>query len=103
MLILHLKETFYKVHRNLILSRIPRLPLIYHDFDDEDEDEHTLDESLHDVNLMMYWLYHEKLPPRVKIQRAGVLGGMTWDSYKLFKFATRLSAFELMKCIIRSR
>jgi hypothetical protein len=52
---------------------------------------------------MMYWLYHEQLPPRVKIQRAGVLGGMTWDSYKLFKFATRLSAFELMKCIIRSR
>jgi hypothetical protein len=77
MLILHMTETFYKVHRNLILSKIPSLPLIYHDFHDEDENEHSLDESLHDVNLMMYWVYHEKLPPRVRIKHAGVVGGLT--------------------------
>jgi hypothetical protein len=101
MLHLHIneQETFYQVHRSLILTKIPRLPLIYFDLDDEEEDEHTLDESLHNVNLMIYWLYHEKLPLMVKIKRAGVFDGMTWDPIEFYMFAQKLYAFELMDCI----
>lgn len=101
MLILHLKDTeaIYKVHRTLILSKIPELPLIYHDLEDDDENEHTLDEPLHNVNLMIYWVYHEELPPRVKIKRAGTVDGRTWDRYELAKFALRIRALELLKCI----
>jgi hypothetical protein len=100
MLHLHIneQETFYQVHRSLILTKIPRLPLIYFDLDDE-EDEHTLDESLHNVNLMVYWLYHEKLPLMVKIKRAGMFDGMTWDPIEFYMFAQKLYAFELMDCI----
>jgi hypothetical protein len=104
MLFLHLKdvETFFKVHRSLMLAKIPRLPLIYFDLEDEDEDEHTLDESLHNVNLMIYWLYHEKLPPMAKIKHAGAFDGMTWDPIELYKFARRIYAFEFMDCIRNS-
>jgi hypothetical protein len=98
---LHLKnfDTFYKVHRSVILDKIPHLPLIYYDLDDEDENEHTLDESLHNANLLMYWLYHENLPPLVRIERDGIFEGMTWDGIEFCKFATKLSAFKLIDCI----
>jgi hypothetical protein len=97
MLVLNLKDTktFYKVHRTVILSKIPELPLIYHDLEDED----IVDESLHNVNLMIYWVYHEELPPRVMVKRDGKVEGRTWDRYELAKFALRIRALELMKCI----
>jgi hypothetical protein len=99
MLYLHLPETFYKVHRSLILTKVPRLPLIYFDLEDDDGDEHFLDESLHNVNLLMYWLYHGELPLMVKINRDGAFDGMSWDPIEFYMFARKLSAFELMDCV----
>ncbi|KAE9367763.1 hypothetical protein N431DRAFT_514313 [Stipitochalara longipes BDJ] len=85
-----LAETSYKVPKELILSKIPCLPSIYFDLTDEEEDEHKLDESLHNVNLMLYW-----------VKRAEEVDGMTWDAYELIKFARRLLAKELVDCIHR--
>jgi hypothetical protein len=89
------------VHRTLLLSKIPTLPLIYADLDPEENDEHLLNESLHNINLLMYWIYHENLPPVVPIKRFGILEGTTWDPIEFYMFAEKLRAFELMECITK--
>jgi hypothetical protein len=99
MMYLYLKETVFRVHRTVLLSKIPRLPLIYADLDPEEEDEHLLNESLHNINLLMYWIYHESLPPIVAIKRSNELKGMTWDPIEFYMFAAKLWAYELMDCI----
>jgi hypothetical protein len=106
MLHLHLGETVFKVHKSVILTKIPRLPLLYADLNDEDEPEHFLTESLHNVNLLMYWIYHECLPPLAVMKRPTSYGvsqfeGLNWDRIELYKFAEKLWAFELMECITR--
>ena len=94
-----LEETSYKVHSEVILSKLPFLPTFYFDLTDEDEEKHRLDESLHNVNLMLYWVYHGTMPPRVEIKRGNKGVGMTWDAYEIMKFARKLLAGEFMDCI----
>ncbi len=98
---LHLKETVFKVHRTVLLSKIPSLPLLYNDLEPEEADEHFLNEPLHNINLMIYWIYHECLPPIATIKRFGILEGTTWDPIELYLFAEKLRAFELMHCITK--